>query len=858
MRTALPQRRARRGLISGLTGVIIGGFVFASMTAAGVTASSASAAGEPGSDTRPVTITAADYYGEGHEGEPFPDLKLTVSQTAGLGAQGIEISWEGGKKSTPPTGTGGENFLQFAQCWGDDPTAPADKPRPDRTTCQYGAAGTTGTSRYGFRSNEPIPTQDLSYTVPGPDSLTPPQTSVPFVSSTTRDGVHERVERIANGAFVPGTDTLDVNQNQFFSQYTTNEISWAGSAANGTGSTKFEVQTAVQSRGLGCGRRVAAADGTETAQSCWLVAIPRGTADNGEVAITQSGLFWDSWQHHVAVRLDFRPLGSGCEIGAAERQVVGSELLATAVSSWQPSLCSDGGDIYNMITANEADAVNVANAATDTAPLALTSRPYSGEGADDLIYAPVGLSAVTVSFAIDRFPNPVTAPEEALERTGLPFTSMKLTPRLVAKLLSYSYLYSLPNDAPKDHLAGNPINLLADPEFLEINDPEWADQAIAGIGVSDMLLPQGRSDVALALWNYVLADADARAFLNGEADRWGMKVNVFSSTNGEVNPNGALALPSESFPKSDPSKVDAIPGGAGELNLITWRPYTNDLDTSGYLALRGDAQTVIGWDTNANPPRYTRNPRSLPGSQAVIALTDSAASEKYQIVSAALKNPAGEFTTPTTEAMTAAAAAMAPAGAQTQVSGFDTTSEAARGASSAYPLTMPIYAAVNPYMTDADARGSYAAFIRYAAGDGQAPGAKVGQLPVGYAPIPENWRSQSVTAANVIESGLTRSSAPAPTANTGPTGAGPATGSVPVAPGSSTGGAAPAAAAVAGETAAAAAPVASGEVAGALTSAATPADPNSGGLAVTLPVALLAGLASAGAVLIIPRLPRRT
>lgn len=864
MRTAAPERRARRGLVSGLTGVLIGGLVFTAMTAGGLATSPASAAADAEVDLRPVTISATEYYanspygGSAAEGAPLPDLEITVSQTAGLTAQGIEISWKGGKQSSQPSNqVGGENFLQFAQCWGEDPLNPGT---PDRTTCQYGGTGTPGTGRVGSRPfDQEIPAQDRYYTVAGTDPNNPAETAIPFVSSTSRDGVNDRVERIANGAYVE-PDRLkraDLNQNQFISQYTSNEVSWAGSGANGEGSAKFEVQTAVQSRGLGCGRSTQAADGTAAAQSCWLVIIPRGTADNGENAITQPGVFWDSWQHHIAVKMDFRPIGSSCEIGAPERQVVGSELLASAVSSWQPSLCTGGGDIYNMITGTESDAVTAANLATGSAPLALTSRPYSGEGADDLIYAPVALSAVTVAFSIDRFPDGSKASEEEQGRAGLPFTSMKLTPRLIAKLLTYSYVDSLPTETAKDHLAGNPRNLLFDEEFLQINDAEWRSQGIAGIGVSDMLLPQGRSDVALALWNYVLADADARAFLNSEPDAWGTKVNKFSSTNADVNPSGALMLPVDNFPKADPTKREAIPGGAGELNLITWRPYTNDLDTSGYLALRGDAQLVDRWDALAAPPRYVRVPRSLQGSQSVIALTDSAASEKYQIVTAALKNPAGEFVTASTEAMTAAAGAMTSSTAQTQVRGFDVSSDAARATTGAYPLTMPVYAAVNPYMSDSDARSSYADFIRYAVGYGQVPGVQVGQLPVGYAPIPESWRSQSIVAANVIQGGLTRSTAPRPSGSNGSGGAGPATGSIPSAANgaaSSTAGGAASSASAATDTG----PTASGAVAGALAGAETPADPSSGGLGTVLPVSLLAGLMSAAAVLIIPRLPRRT
>ena len=79
--------------------------------------------------------------------------------------------------------------------------------------------------------------------------------------------------------------------------------------------------------GLGCGDLITAADGTKTGRSCWLVAIPRGAADAGSSQTNQSGLFWDQWKHRIAVKLDFRPIGDVCAIGAAERQLQGSELI---------------------------------------------------------------------------------------------------------------------------------------------------------------------------------------------------------------------------------------------------------------------------------------------------------------------------------------------------------------------------------------------------------------------------------------------------------------------------------------------------------------------------------------------------
>ena len=54
-----------------------------------------------------------------------------------------------------------------------------------------------------------------------------------------------------------------------------------------------------------------------------------------------------------------------------------------------------------------------------------------------------------------------------------------------------------------------------------------------------MLTPSGRSDLAVRLWEYVLADPEAKAWLDGTPDQSGMIVNPWYSTNPEVNPTGA-------------------------------------------------------------------------------------------------------------------------------------------------------------------------------------------------------------------------------------------------------------------------------------------------------------------------------
>ena len=259
----------------------------------------------------------------------------------------------------PNQQTGGENFLQVAQCWGDE--AGSNGTRPDRTTCQYGGFNLPGATRYSNRgSDTEVSAEDSAYNAVGAGWWEPSMTAIPFKSAT---GV--TIASVVDGKRVP--DAPDLDSNEFFTKYTTNEVTWAGSGADGSGSVSFELQTVQQAPGLGCGTPVTTGT-TVTGKPCWLVVIPRGSTDASGVGNTQSGLLWETWKHHLAFKLNFKPTGVHCAIGAAERQLSGSELISGAVGQWQPKLCnSANGAVYSLLTGPESDAALAANGTT-TAP----------------------------------------------------------------------------------------------------------------------------------------------------------------------------------------------------------------------------------------------------------------------------------------------------------------------------------------------------------------------------------------------------------------------------------------------------------------------------------------------------------
>lgn len=922
----LLRRRHRQNpliLSASATGIIVG--LLVSVTT-GLAVSMATPSSAQAVDSSSVTLTAAANDMNGGVDAPLPDLAVTVSQTQGLLSQAIQVSWTGGKaSSTPSSSTGGANFLQIAQCWGEDPQNPG---HPDRTTCQYGGFGSNvGATRSGavecplgevngdtVRLNPVVDPHDYpnttgtdaDYSKPCERGLSP-VTGIPFraaanagtVSTVLPDpavdggtGVRNAYEEysapgtpldatiqqsgktpVLGGALtVPTTANIggesqnlvgvNLSSNQFFTKYTTNEIPWAGTGADGNGATKFEIQTAVQAPGLGCGALVTdPASGLSVPQPCWLVVIPRGAHDSGSAEITKSGLWWDAWKHNIAFKLDFKPTAQRCAIGGTEKQLSGSALIEGAIASWQPNLClGSTGSTFVVSTGNEAAALTKASG-TVPSPLALTSRPLQTSGKDPVQYAPVALSGLAISFSIDRYAVPDIytghpTPAGYIAKNTTAFTSMNLTPRLIAKLLTNSYWLSLPAGASRTHIGyvdpadpgKNAQSLVKDPDFLsKQSSDEWNYQYLASISLADLLVPNGQSDEAFQLWKYALSDQEGRDFLAGKPDEWGMTVNPFFATV-DSTWSPALTLPNVTFPKADPiTTANSLPAdlsqGNDSINLLTYRPYTPSFATGAYDALRGDGQVLGTWNTVKKT--YDKTVRNLVGTQKVLAVTTTEAAARYSNVTASLRNPAGNFVSPTASTMTAAAVAMRPTTGSAAVFGFDFASTPAAAASNAYPLTMPVFAAINPLQTDSTLRATYANFIRYAVQAGQVPGVGTGQLPDGFAPIPQTWVDQAMVSANAIEQGISPLSLVAGTT---------------VIASASNGFVTPRSSTMTSEDVNAPNPnpTATGAAAGALAGKPTPADPILGPVSAAVPAGLLSGFAAAGAVPLYGRFRRRS
>ncbi|WP_406182912.1 hypothetical protein [Streptomyces sp. NBC_01006] len=687
----------------------------------------------------------------------FADLKVTVSQTRNLVDQVVRISWTGGAPTVSDTAYAA-NYLQIMQCWGDAATGPTTD------QCQFGGSSALGAGAGNQAAGAYTNSRQLNYGAGLQDSEHQP------LPPATPSGISYAPFRTVNADPVsPG------NWNEFFDVNSTNEVPYARTNARGTGEVYFETQTAVEAPGLGCGSAVRDAQGRTTGRGCWLVVVPRGTAEiDGSPYTGQSGgqlqsspLSPANWKHRLLVPLGFEPLGSYCPIGAEERGTLGSEMAAEAVTRWQPALCQTGAKaIYGY--AQVPDDTARVKLLSGAPGLVFLGRAAAPDPARKPVYAPVSLSGITIGFFIESQAG-FRAPDEVKARNGARLGSLRLTPRLVAKLLTESYRDG--NSRFADSTAKNPENLGRDPEFRHYN-PDYADLDFGG-KLGDALVPQPLADTTRQLWDWVAQDPAAREFLSGVPDNTGAHGDP-SYAGTAVNPNYKdLALPTSTFPKSDPycQPFDDRPNFP--LCIQDKHPYATDMHAAARAASRGDTLARTSWDATATPPAYKKDPPQPAGMRAVLAVTDTATADRYGLVRAELLNAGGRFVAPEPAALLAAAKARKPGADGTDAADGVSAPDPGAKDSAAYPLTVLTYAATVPAdLTVAEGK-DYAGLLSYAAGQGQTPGVSAGTLPNGYAPLPDELRAQTRRIAVRVQNEAGKK--PAPTEPASGTSAGSAT-----------------------------------------------------------------------------------
>lgn len=662
----------------------------------------------------------------------YANLKVTVSQTAHLVNQVIKISWKGATPTVSDTDYAAD-YLQIMQCWGDGASG------PDPEQCQFGGSSALGAGAGSQGAGAYTNTRQLTYGgLKDPAQQLPPPTPtgisyMPFHSVT-------------------GDVVTKGNWNEFYDSNSTNEVPYARTGSDGTGEVYFEAQTSLEAPGLGCGAVPAGASDPATGRKCWLVVVPRGEqeVDGGGYRSQPNGLLQSSpltatnWQQRIVVPLSFEPIGNFCPIGADERSTLGDEPVSEAILRWQPALCQTGDKAiygYAQVTDDTARAKLVSG----KPGMVFLNRPVTGDQlpADQHpVYAPVTLSGLTFGFFVESRAG-FNAPADVKARDGTRLTSLNLTPRLVAKLLTESYQDGNSRFAPSTQ--NNPFNLARDPEFRKYN-PGYADLDFGG-SLGDALVPEALSDAAWQLWNWVGQDPAAREFLDGTADNQG-RYGDASFSGMTVNPAyKGIQLPVTDYPKSDPFCQQFTDHPDNPLCVQDKHPYATDMHAAARAVARGDTLARTTWDNTAIPPAYKKNPAQPAGQRAVLAVTDTATANRYGLVTAKLQNAAGKFVAPTSTALLAGEAAMKPSG----VMGVLRTDPRSTSAG-AYPLTLLTYAATVPEKLTKKEGRDFAALLRFAVGSGQTPGVSAGTLPGGYAPLPKSLRGQTGAAADAIAS----------------------------------------------------------------------------------------------------------
>lgn len=704
---------------------------------------------------RSTMVDNAD--GSGHWND-FKDVKVTVGKTSGLGDEVIDVTVTGMAASTQTGLFLSSNFVQAMQCWGPDPNA-ADF----YETCQYGSwvrqqGEQGGRLSRGYRS---IPNAVYN------------STSFPFRAVT---GDVSAPELLSSGYITDGLE-------RFFASASSNEVPMVPVTAERTARFGFETQSAISQPYLGCGDSRSAA-GTR----CWLVLVPRGTYSGewdaarstgygcyrdsplfGEATGEQSGspLSPDCsfFGNRVVVPLDFDDTRPACAASSAERRIVGSESVTAAFSSWQRGLCATGDTIYSLTT-NAGDLTR-SQLLTGQADFAAVSRPLTPGtiGATDpglletadLGYAPLANTALTFGFV--------------LADTSTQVTDLKLTPRLIAKLLTQSYRSDIPfsNDNDSESYASRPDgwDIFDDPEWQAIGNPAGPRMT----GGFAFITPGPAGDDAISqLWEYVQSDADAAAFLRGEPDPWGMTLNPYylpagnPAAAGGGYPQDLSAEPLQTFLRIDQTLAPATPEGqepvAGRIDSTAWNPYAGSFQNTAVRVFRFDTQRTDVWDPLANPVPggalgggwVSQPPALLTMARSFMGPTTAADAIAYRLPTASLAAPAAEATTKETVATartfttatdetTAAAVAAQTIDPATGTARLDYTALPA----GAYPLTFTVNAAVDlaSLRLDEAARAQYAQLLSFVADAGQQPGERPGQLPAGYTPLTDPQRAQT-------------------------------------------------------------------------------------------------------------------
>ncbi|CAB4719301.1 unannotated protein [freshwater metagenome] len=751
MRAYLLQRDPRPLLVSLIALLLAAGVMVLSPSAQAVDQSPARAAKPDFSQTKTLTRTFENADGTTYS---FPSREVTVTADTTQdvrGRQRILISWtgaqpSGGRASNPY----GENGLQqeypvvIMQCRGiDDPSLPAAKQLSPSTCWTASVAQRSQISRTGAEASwtrdllaDPADRERVSGITPFPSADVCPTADIapfftrltPFVAAKGTvfpacDAQHMPPEAAVGAAFPP------------------NELA-AFTDTDGRGSVQFEVRSDVENESLGCNDKVACSIVVIPIMglSCAAPSVPATPADDacrkggrflpgssnfandGVDQAVSPALWWSAsnWANRFSIPLTFGFPPDTCDVldSRAPTGFYGSELLAQAALQWSPAYClrkdrfkfqlnqmsDDAG--WNLMEAGEGAAAEV-------------SSEHELRGSDPVGYAPTAVTGFSIGYVIDR-------PDNQGE-----YTDLRMNARLVAKLMSQSYLGS---DLGRGHpgMAGNPLGIMTDPEFVKLNPGLTQNAQEAGAALLSL---SNSSDVIYQLTDWMAQDKDALAFLGGKPDPWGMVVNPAYRD---------IAIPTAEWPLLD-SYVPQTENTCRQDNPAVYfsqlaAPVTTLRKIAeALLDAWPNVQTRCEFDLSTQLYKLGRIDRQSFGARFMMGVVSLGDVDRYGLRSAALEAASGSYVEPDDASL---AAAVGLAKQQDRYGPFVLDQADVRRSKAAYPGTMVVYTAAKLRNLDQTSADKVAQFIRVSTTEGQRPGTGNGDLPGGFLPI----RDSGVTA----------------------------------------------------------------------------------------------------------------
>jgi hypothetical protein len=758
------------------------------------TPAATSAGGSDVTVSKTITRTQTDATGAelpaGTPGVESRSVTMTVSQTKNLRSrQSVDVTWKGAHPTgnmtldpNSPLGTNDEFPFVLLQCRGTDSTDVPVSEQLSPQTCwtqtgpQERVSQTPSTAFPAWRVDRYAPPDERTFHVNDPASLPAgcdpyagyATRRVPFVSVTGTtyypDGASCMAQPpeglVVDNASQPGNTTygitrLDGNGDTKFTMWSTQDNSSLGCSDT----VKCSL-VAVPVIGISCDVAATSLPAADRAPAAKTAAVTKDCLSTGAYlpgqanygvppALSVSGRLWwaaSNWRNRITVPLTFAPADNICDLLSSTEPVdlYGSELMTQAMTQWRPAFCLDAKRTpFRHIQVGEPQAANLLDQSSIEA--GLVSYPPEGGYTRPVVNAPVAFSGFAISYAID-------------DAEGGSYKKLRMTPRLIAKLLTMSYPGERFVQDEYTALRTNPLDMSLDPEFQALN-PGITKGVNNNVSASTILSLSSDSDVMRSLTAYLNADKETRAWLDGSPDPWGMK----------VNPNYAkIALPVQTWPQLDTFEPKSY--YATGLNFclqsspapflpliasptIRMSNITYAMQFANATSQVNCVQPIVG---STEGLKLAAGGRQSPGFRFVLGLTSLADSARYALDTAALQttvaagtpakftNDTGRtFVSPTDAGLRAAGRLLTPdvkAGLWDLPVARIVTQDAAKAA---YPGAMVVYAAVPTLGLPATDAKAYSALLSWAATTGQTPGTTNGTLPPGYLPL---------TAANGFQS----------------------------------------------------------------------------------------------------------